>query len=86
MLAYFDGLRGLVPVKVIYAKTMPGGLTIVHGRVTVDASARGYPRGEVIESTGVRMIPRDKVRRLRSRTSTPRILPYSWAGIAIGEG
>lgn len=72
-LAYYDSCRaGLVPVRVL--SVTPSGVLLV--RVT--GAREGYERGHTFAATASHVPPRWAVTRLRSRTSHPRILPFTW--------
>lgn len=78
MLAYYDSLRGLAKCRVISAHRTEG---ISGWRIKVRITARNHPIyscGEIVESNGLHVIPRDKVRRYRGQYFA-RILPYDWS-------
>jgi hypothetical protein len=70
-LAFYDSMRGLIPVKALSRDPNRPGLI----RMKVTAARPGYPRGYEFRARDFQVVPRDRVRRRKFST---RILPYTW--------
>ena len=70
-LAYIDGINYLVPCKVIFVK----GLKVV---VKVTATINTYKRNDILELSGLFVVPRTLVKQFRG---VPYILPilFQWS-------
>lgn len=85
MLVYIDSFSGLIPGKLIGAEMEKGQLYII---AKSTAKVGPYKRGTVFNRMSHHIVPRDRVRGLRS-ISGARILPVDWAerlkaaGVAI---
>src|SRR5665213_1423960 len=81
-LAYYDGMRGLVPCKV-FAAAIDGESVTLRAKVT----ARRYPysKGDMLTFGERWIIPRDAVKRFRGN-AFPVILSYSWRDILCHGG
>lgn len=75
MLAYFDGIRCLVPVRVERVEAAPFGNPKIHCTVTADRP--GYRRGDTFETYSTRVFPRSFVRKPRG-SIYPVLHPYNW--------
>jgi len=71
---YFDGMGGLIPVKVLKI-TGTSGIASTAQRCTlqVTRSTCGYRRGEVIETFGLHLVPWQAIKQTRYQTY---IRPY----------
>lgn len=76
MLAYYDGTRSLIPVKILSAKRDESGM--YHFRVKSTAGRYGYPRGTEFDGTSLHVFPR---KALSKRGGSWKILPYTWDGV-----
>lgn len=78
MLAYWDTFAGLVPCRVRHVGAARRGYPGYSADITLTATRGPYKRGEIHDNVLVsRVIPRQCVRKLRSRTCTPFIIPYT---------
>lgn len=77
MLAYYDGLRGLIPVKIVAVREARGGLLF-----TLRVTGKRYPydRGDVFEGSAHTTVPRAAIIR-RCGSPFPRIGAYRWRDI-----
>lgn len=83
-LAYWDTFAGLVPCRVRHVAATRGGSPGWAADITLTAARGPYRRGEIHDNLPVgHVIPRPCVRKLRSRSCSPYIIPYT---IAIKEG
>lgn len=85
MLAYFDSFAGLVPCRLV-------AIGQGHARIVVTAPRGGrqtllaaYKRGQVVDTTWRKVVPRNAVYRSRQACGQYRIRPYSWGAILFGQ-
>lgn len=77
-LAYWDTFAGLVPCRVRHVRAARGGYPGWKVDITLTAARSPYKRGEIHDGlTPSTVVPRHCVRKLRSRTCTPYIVPYT---------
>jgi len=77
-LAYWDTFAGLVPCRIRRIGAARGGYPGYAVDITLTAPRGPYKRGEIHDNVLVsRVVPRACVRKLRSRTVSPYILPYT---------
>lgn len=82
-LAYYDCFTGFIPCW-ITAINGPVGVPSTAQRVTIKITARkgAYKRGEVIETSGIHVVPRGALRRGKYCTT---IRPYEFGHSDSGE-
>lgn len=74
VLAYWDTFSGLVPCRVRHVRAGRLGWEV---DITLTAARGPYRRGEIHDGlTTSRVVPRQCVRKLRSRYCSPYIIPY----------
>ncbi len=81
-LAFYEGIRWLVPIKVTAVREVADESGLVRARIdAVVTSSRGpYERGEIMQDiTALHVLPRRNVLAKRGSFGTQRyVLPYEW--------